>query len=48
MISAYKFLGESAVSAGWKHIRGEGWVCPCCLKAESEGENLNSADGEGE
>lgn len=25
-----------AIKGGWVQKRGEGWVCPCCLKAEKE------------
>lgn len=35
MASTYKDLKDSALSGGWKNIRGEGWVCPNCLKHES-------------
>lgn len=32
MSSVYQFLRQDATKAGWKLIRGEGWVCPCCAK----------------
>lgn len=31
---AYLYIKQAAHEAGWKMIRGEGWVCPCCLQYE--------------
>lgn len=28
---AYFNIKKDALDAGWKLVRGEGWVCPCCL-----------------
>lgn len=34
MSSVYQFLKQDAANAGWELVRGEGWVCPSCVKGE--------------
>lgn len=36
---AYWDVKQDALDGGWKLIRGEGWVCPCCLKYELQGDS---------
>lgn len=35
VISAVTELSNDCISAGWKKIRGEGWVCPACQAYEA-------------
>jgi hypothetical protein len=31
LVATYQFVKQEGIEAGWKLVRGEGWVCPACL-----------------
>lgn len=35
--ATFSNITKDAASSGWKHVRGEGWVCPCCLAYADKG-----------